>query len=457
MIPEDPFENGGIVAFARRFRAGEVTSAAVTRAFLDRIQAVDHRVQAYWHVDYEGAMAAAEAMDAARAAGVDVGPLMGVPVAIKDLIAVNGMPVTYGTRMAVPQSSEKEGTYVQRLRRCGCVLLGKTATVELAFGTTGINRPMGTPRNPHDLDNARICGGSSSGSGAAVAAGLAGFAVGTDTGGSVRIPAALCGVFGHKTTKGLIATDGVFPLSPTFDTIGPLSRSAADAALIHQATTGETVPEVALDAVRLRKPTSYFFEDLSEDVAEAVNRAVESLRGAGVSISDIDLIEASEREWIYPAIVPGELMSAIGAERFATNRQDMDSLTAHRAEAGLSASAVDYIDATKRMKELHRTIARRMAVGEAILTPTVPIVAPKIDDLDDLELGLQTHNQLARNVQPVGIFGQCGVSIPLDRTSPGQPVGLQLASNGGSDGYLLGMAVAMERLLGVPRLAHLHA
>ena len=188
---------------------------------------------------------------------------MGVPVAIKDIYAVDDMPTTNGSLYDASEITGSEGRYVTALKKAGCIILGKTKTVEFALGATGVNEALGTPWNPWDLSTHRIPGGSSSGSGVATAAGLCGFAMGSDTGGSVRIPACLNGIFGHKTSVGLLPTDGVFPLSPTLDTLGPLTKNAADAAILHAIMTGCDIPSAApLKGMRLGKPTSFFFEEI---------------------------------------------------------------------------------------------------------------------------------------------------------------------------------------------------
>ncbi len=219
-LPADPLADGGITAFGRRLRQGEISAELATNSYLQRIETLEPRLQAFEHVAAEEALAAAQAIDRLLAAGTDLGPLMGVPVAIKDLFAVEGMPTTAGSNIDVIDIIGPEGSFVKNLKRAGCVILGKTKTVEFALGAAGTNRVRGTPRNPWDAKVFRVPGGSSSGSAVAVATGMCGFAIGSDTGGSVRIPAALCGTIGLKTTVGLWPLDGVFPLAPSFDTIG---------------------------------------------------------------------------------------------------------------------------------------------------------------------------------------------------------------------------------------------
>ncbi|MDG2286992.1 MAG: amidase, partial [Alphaproteobacteria bacterium] len=298
--PTEPLENGGIAKYAQDLRAGRITAAAATRAYLDRIEALDHKLGAFQHVAAEQAMAAATAIDQLLAAGTDLGPLMGVPVGIKDIYAVEGMPTTNGSLYDASHITGPEGRFVRGLKQAGCVVLGKTKTVEYALGATGVNEARGTPWNPWDLETHRMPGGSSSGSGVATAAGLCAFAMGSDTGGSVRIPACFNGIFGHKTTIGMLPTDGVFPLSPTLDTVGPLTRSAADAAIIHAIMTGEDIPAAApLAGLRLGRPTSFFFEDAEPEVLACVEAALASLVEAGVEIVDVDIPDAREREWLF--------------------------------------------------------------------------------------------------------------------------------------------------------------
>ena len=211
-IPPDPLDDGGIACFADEFRTRRTSSESVTAAYLARIEALDARLGAYEHVARDRALAQARALDALLAAGTDLGPLMGVPVAIKDLIAVTGMPTTAGSNVDVEDLIGSEGPFVSTLKRAGCVILGKTKTVEFAMGGSGVNLVRGTPWNPWDATTHRIPGGSSSGSAVAAAAGLCAFAIGSDTGGSVRIPA-FSGTFALKTTKGLWPTENVSSLA----------------------------------------------------------------------------------------------------------------------------------------------------------------------------------------------------------------------------------------------------
>ncbi len=196
-LPADPLIDGGLGTFARRFRAGEITSEEATRAYLTRIEALDPRLNAMEHVAAELSLETARAMDKLNAANTDLGPLMGVPITVKDLLTVQGMPLTAGSNIDISDLADpQEGPFIKALKRSGCVILGKTKMVEFSLGITGVSAARGTPRNPWDMETQRLPGGSSSGAAVAAAAGLCAFAVGSDTGGSVRLPAALCGLFG---------------------------------------------------------------------------------------------------------------------------------------------------------------------------------------------------------------------------------------------------------------------
>jgi len=265
-IDPDPLGVGGLAEFGRRFRSGELSSEAATRAYLSRIDKLDPRLGAFEYVATETAVASARAIDALWRAGTDLGPLMGVPIAIKDLLAVDGMPTTAGTNLDVADLIGPQGPVVSALRAAGTVILGKTKTVEFALGATGVSATRGTPVNPWDSSEARLPGGSSSGSGVAVAAGLCAFAIGSDTGGSVRVPAALNGVFGMKTTTGVLPNDGAFPLARHLDSIGYLTRSAKDAAIVHATLTRTPAIRPASFALRLGKPVTYFFDGISDEV-----------------------------------------------------------------------------------------------------------------------------------------------------------------------------------------------
>ncbi len=450
-LATDPFETGNIATYAEDLRAGRTTVQATTRAFLDRIDALNDRIGAYLHVDAEGAMATAAALDTLLASGTDLGPLMGVPVAIKDIVAVAGMPTTNGSLHDASDITGPEGEYVGRLRRAGCVILGKTRTVEYALGATGLNESRGTPWNPWDSEVHRFPGGSSSGSGAATAAGMAAFALGSDTGGSVRIPAALDGIFGHKTTIGLLPTDGVFPLCPTLDTLGPLCRSAADGAVVHAVTTGTEIPRHKDPAsIRLGRPRQFFYDDLDPEVEETVNTAIEHLQAAGIEIVDIDLpADPVEREWMFPAICPPELVAAFGEARFAKVLEVLDASVRARAEPGLSVPGHIHAAALIRHRELRALAPGFFPDVDGWIAPTVPFLAKPLTDMFDPDL-LPRALMASRNTQPANIWGLCATTQPVHQYGSALPVGLQVICPPHEDARALSIAMTIEEIIGAP-------
>lgn len=446
-LPADPFTTG-IAEFARDFRAGKRSSAEVTRACLDRIAALDPKLGAFELVDEAGAMATSEAMDALRGQGIDLGPLMGVPIGVKDIIAVEGAPTTNGSNWPTEDLTGPEGTIVKQLKRAGCVILGKTKTVEFALGASGVNEVRGTPWNPWDARTHRTPGGSSSGSGVATAAGLCAFALGTDTGGSVRIPACLNGLFGHKTTVGLWPTDGVFPLSPTLDSIGPLTRNAEDAAIVHAVITGERLPQPArAETLRLGKPTNFFFDDLDPEVASAFAAAESRLSDAGVEIVEIEIPEAVERERLFPAIVPVELLSRLTVDEFQKRRNDMDPTGASRAAHGLTVTGIDYCAAQVRRQELEKIADGRFEGLDGWIAPTCAMLPLSVPGLSDPEVHARSLLS-SRNTQPANIFVICATTLPIHQFGSDLPVGLQLMAPQGEDARLLSMSQGLEAVLG---------
>ncbi|MFD2437619.1 amidase [Modicisalibacter luteus] len=439
-------------AFAASFRSGDLTSEQATRGYLERIQALDKQLGAFEYVAVDEALATARAMDQLREAGTDLGPLMGLPVSVKDLFTVKGMPLTAGSQVDISDIADpQEGPFIRALRQAGCVILGKTKMVEFAYGITGVSQPRGTPWNPCDLEVHRLPGGSSSGAGVAVAAGLCALAIGTDTGGSVRIPAALCGVFGLKTSFGLWPTQGVFPLAPNLDTIGLLTRTAHDAAqayaeltrLLHGSHQGEILA-ASLTQVRLGKPTQYFFDGLAPEVERSVASVNDELRNAGVSFAPIPVPQAAEREHYFPLSMPVHLLTTLGEDRFEANKHIMDSVIARRTAAGLNTRAVDLLALEARRQASMMEVASLFGNIDAWISPTVAGVAPPVADLLDPEEGYRQAINMTRNTQPANYLGLCAATLPVPRQAGELPIGYQLMCPSNGESKLLSLAIAIE-------------
>ena len=455
-LPPDPLADIGIAGFGERLRSGKTTAEDTTRAYLDRIEALEPRLGAFEYVAVESALNAARALDGLLATGTDLGPLMGVPVAIKDIFAVAGMPATAGSNIDVADLIGTEGSFVRSLRRAGCVIVGKVKTVEFAAGGTGINYARGTPWNPWDAETQREPSGSSNGSGVAVAAGMCAFAIGSDTTGAVRGPAAHCGVFGLKTTKGLWPTDGVFPLAPTLDTIGPLTKTAADCAVIFAALTGQPVATPAAPGgLRLGKPSALFYDDLDADVERCTAAALTELIEAGVEIVPVEIPEAAEVIESFAPFLPTELIAGLGRDRFLAGRAKMDPVVASRAAEGLDVTADSYIKLLWRHRELCNIAAGRMEGFDGWVTPTRPTVPAPVISRAEAESKLPVAPNRWPNTPVGSFFGLCGTSSPIHALGADLPVGLQVMCPAGADSGALSIALMIENIVGQPTLADL--
>ena len=270
--------------------------------------------------DHEGALARATAVDALHSAGVDLGPLMGVPIALKDLFSVHGMPTNAGSRVGVKDLVPPPGPFVTALSRAGCVILGKTVTTEFAMG--GINLTHRLPWNPCDPKIARMTGGSSHGSAVAMAAGMAAITFGSDTGGSVRWPAALCGVVGYKATSDHWPVEGVFPLSKNMDSLGVFTSSAVDAAFVEAAMRGQaSTPPPPIDRLVLGVPTEHYFDNMDSDVRACFDEASSRLRSCGARLIPIEVPEAREPDALFARLVPAEWLAFLAASASLPTRK----------------------------------------------------------------------------------------------------------------------------------------
>jgi aspartyl-tRNA(Asn)/glutamyl-tRNA(Gln) amidotransferase subunit A len=447
-LPPSPAAQG-LEALSRALRERRVSATDLVQGALARIAALEPRLQAYQHLDAERAKAHARAIDLLRASGVDLGPLMGVPVAVKDLYTVDGMPTTAGSRIDIQDLVPPQGSVVRTLLRAGCVLLGKTRTTEFALG--GFNFDQPPPWNPCDLQQARMTGGSSHGSAVAMAAGLAGFTVGSDTGGSVRWPAALCGVVGYKASSTHWGGDGVFPLSPELDSIGFFTRTAHDAALVDAALAERPLRRPpAIDALTLAVPAQHFMENLDGPVAQCFDEALERLRRAGARIVSIDVPEAGEIDQVFRSLVPADLLAFLGRARMEAQLDKLDPVAAERLQVAFGVQADDYVKMLARRRAVERIVTERSRGIDAWVTPTVPMLPHPTADYPTVA-DVAAWNRLAtQNTRPGNLFGQCGISLPIHHLGSALPVGLQLCASAGQDEALLDLARTVEDVLGSP-------
>ncbi len=399
------------------------------------------------------ARAAADAADARAANGVSLGPLDGTIVSIKDLFDVAGEPTRAGSKILADEASpaKADAPVVHRLRSAGAVIVAKTNMTEFALGAIGANPHFGTPGNPSD--RARVPGGSSAGAGVAAADGMCEIAIGSDTGGSVRIPAALCGIVGFKPSRQRVPTAGAFPLSTTLDSIGPLARSVADCAKADAVMSGTemagedfaSVVPFPLAGLRFGIAQGFPLENLDETVGGAFSAAIERLKKAGVRITQeaMPLFEEMRQVNAYGGIVQPEAC-AIHRDRLKRRRADMDPNIRARIERGCAVSAADYIGMLYTRERLVRAMDRRFAALDALVMPTAGIVAPTIAEVADPEIFAARNEMLLRNTSIGNFFDLCGISLPLPAKLP---VGLMLMARNGHDRTLLRIAAAVEKML----------
>jgi aspartyl-tRNA(Asn)/glutamyl-tRNA(Gln) amidotransferase subunit A len=436
-----------ITEFGRRLRARETTSEQATEECLRRIEVDNPRLNAFIRVMGDEARREAREADRALAAGRDGGPLHGVPLSIKDLIDVRGTPTTAASRVREGHMAVRDATVITNLRRAGAVLVGKTNLHEFAFGTTNEDSAFGPARNPHDPS--RSPGGSSGGSAASVAAGMALATVGTDTGGSIRIPAAACGIVGLKPTFGEISIEGVVPLSRTMDHVGPLTATVADACLMYHALVGD--PAAALpapmpvSALRLAVPRPYFCDLLDREVRRAFEGALDRLRSTVARVTDIEIKHAADIAPIYLHIVLADA-AAYHAATLDAMPERYTPAVRQRLEMGRYILAEDYVRALAGREVLRREVDAALAHHDGLVLPTLPIPAPPLG-ANTVDLDSRTEpvrNVMLRLTQLFDITGHPAISLPSGTTSAGLPCGVQLVGCRHETDALLRMALACE-------------
>jgi len=467
-----------IHALGEAYRHGDTTPTAVTEAYLARIEKLDGQVGAYLTVTREPALRAAAAAEARHRALAPLGPLDGVPIALKDVLCTKGIRTTCGSKILERFVPPYDATVVERLQAAGAVVLGKTNMDEFAMGSSTEHSAFRPTRNPWDVT--RVPGGSSGGSAVAVAADLAAGAFGTDTGGSIRQPAAFCGTVGLKPTYGRVSRYGLVAFASSLDQIGPLARDVRDAALLLQAIAGHDphdatsvaapVPDyaAALDGrvhgLRAGIPREYFAEGVDAEIARAVRAAIETLRGLGVATEEISLPTTDYALAAYYLIAPAEASSNLA--RYdgvkyglrvpgARDLIEMSSKTRaagfgaevkRRVMLGTYALSAGYYEAYYGRAQKVRTLVRRdfetaFARVDLILAPTTPNVAFKHGEKDD-PLAMYLNDALTI---PVNLAGLPGLSVRCGFTAAGLPIGLQLIGKPFDEATLLRVADAYER------------
>ena len=436
--------------------SGKISSVELTQQMLERAQDPEGQGgKVFTKLFAEQALRAAQASDLLRQAGLSRSVLEGIPISVKDLFDVKGQVTTSGSvvlKHASPATTDS--TVVHRLRTAGAVVIGMTNMTEFAYSGLGINPHYGTPLSPWDRQTGHIPGGSSSGAAVSVSDGMAAAGIGSDTGGSVRIPSAFCGLTGFKPTARRIPMDGVFPLSRHLDSIGPLAPSVTCCAVLDAVMSGQhvQVPDLAqIKGLRLAYPIQLVREGMDETVLHAFDRAQRALTKAGALIQDIDLPELNE----LAAINAGGGFTAAEAwadhaQRLATHSAEYDRRVATRIQRGQSLTAADLLLLIQARKSWISRVTSRLMDVDALIMPTVPIVPPGIDPLiqDDQHYG-KTNLLVLRNCSVINFLDGCALSLPCHAHGE-PPVGFMLASVGGNDQRLLSMGLAVEKVLNQP-------
>jgi aspartyl-tRNA(Asn)/glutamyl-tRNA(Gln) amidotransferase subunit A len=442
-----------IEELAPRMAAREISSVEITRACLEVIAKRDAESRAFITVLADEAMADAARADADRTAGRVLGPLHGVPVSLKDLIDVAGVPTTAASRVRAGITAKRDAPIVARLRRAGAVIIGKCNLHEFAFGTTGEESAFGRTCNP--ADPSRSPGGSSGGSAVSVTTGMAFASVGTDTGGSIRIPSAACGCVGLKPTYAEIPADGIVPLSRSLDHVGPIARTVGDVWLLYEALRGSrpflhgTVrTEVPANGLRLGLPGSYFMDTADDEVRSRFDSALDQLRSSGATIDRVRLPHASSAPSVYLGIQLPEA-SAYHAATLERQPQDYQPGVRQRLELGRYVLAEDYVRAQRGREVLRCEVDAALGGRHALVLPTLPIPAPRFGD-ETTSIGGRAEPVRALMLKLTQLFNLTGhpaISIPCGTTAAGLPCGLQLVGRINRTDDLLTVALACEEAL----------
>jgi aspartyl-tRNA(Asn)/glutamyl-tRNA(Gln) amidotransferase subunit A len=436
-----------------RVAAGQVTSEKLTEECLSKIQQLNPTLNAFITVTADDALQQARHADKEIAAGRRIGPLHGIPISLKDLIDLKGVPTTAGSLVRKGHVAGADAVVTQRLRDAGAVFVGKTNLHEFAFGTTSEDSGFGPVRNPHDAS--RSPGGSSGGSAAAVASGMSLGTVGTDTGGSIRIPAAACGIVGLKPEWGQVSASGVVPLSRQLDHVGPLAASVADAWLLYNAMQpardqiSDSLEAAPLTGLRIGKLSGYFFDRLDEDVESRVLDAIALLQQKGAAVTEVNVPHADDMAAIYLHLVFGDA-AEYHARALESRPQDYTTPVRLRLEMARYVLAEDYIRALRGKALIAREVDRALDGVDVLALPALAIPAPPLGAVTMPVKGGPdaVRTLMLRCSQPFNLSGHPAISIPCGRTRDGLPIGLQLVGHKGRTPALVQAALAAEAALG---------
>ena len=433
-------------------RRKQISPVELTTSCLDRIDELNPTLNAFITVTHDSALAEARQAEDEIRAGNWRGPLHGIPIGLKDLVDTAGVKTTCASALFLDRVPAEDAEVVRRLKTAGAVIVGKQNMQEFAWGGTSASSYFGAVHNPWDLD--RIAGGSSGGSAAAVAAGMCFGAIGTDTGGSVREPAAFCGIVGLKPTYGRVSARGVFPLSPSLDHVGPLCRTVIDTALMLQAIAGydkrdttsvdwpvdsyadvlntNTKPRIGI----VRHP---FFDGLDADIENAIDEALKQMRHLSSDLLEVDLPPT-------PTAVQAPEVYALHAKNFAKSPELYGPWARERLKQAAAIDTVTYIEARQELDRVRRCVGDLFSKVDLLVTPTTPV--PPITIAEALSMSPEPAGELwLRNTRPFNAYGIPTISIPCGLTRTGLPIGLQISGPNFSEASLLSFASSVEKAL----------
>jgi aspartyl-tRNA(Asn)/glutamyl-tRNA(Gln) amidotransferase subunit A len=432
-----------IASTGRLLRSRKISCLELTSAALKRAEDLNPKLNAFITMMAASARSRAAQLDAELAEGRDRGPLHGVPIAVKDLFYTRGVRTTAGSKVFENFVPDFDADVVVKLEEAGAVLIGKTGLHECAYGITSNNPHFGPVRNPHDTDC--IPGGSSGGSGAAVASGIVAMAMGTDTGGSIRIPASFCGCAGLKPTLGRVSKRGVFPLGFTLDHMGPLARTVDDCA-VTLAAISDFVPQPGngIAGLRIGRPENYFFERVDSEVARAVEAALVQAESRGARVIPVRVPDVDELNAVARVLLLSEASAALEPHFHQRNKFGADVLAL--LDQGRLVPATDYVQAQRLRKIFIRDFNRLWSQVDCWVSPTTPTPAPKIGQSTISINGVEEDVRLAttRFMRGINVLGFPALSIPCGISSSGLPLGLQIVAPSHREDTVLRLGSALE-------------
>ena len=443
-----------LAEYSSRLRRRELTAIEIVETCTKNYSRTENRLNAYKTWDGERALEIARAVDIRLDQGIDLGPLMGIPISVKDLYGVPGLPIFAGSNERLPEALQVAGPIISRIQRQLGIVIGKTHTVEFALGGLGVNAHWGTPFNPWSPDEHRVPGGSSSGAGVSLVQGSALLALGTDTAGSVRIPASMTGQVGLKTTYGRWSLDGIVPLSFSLDSAGLLTRTVEDLAFAFTAIDAgyrglSTPAPNQLSGLRIGIPENHFWDDIDSSIAAVVETTVERLSKAGAKVIRFELPHCEEVYEIFcnGGIAACELAAYLDLN-FPSKIEHLDPVVRDRVRWAEQISSVEYLRRKAILNRCDVSATQVFNDMDVLLSPTVPISPPRLADINTVTTYGPANLMAMRNTSISNLFGWCALTMPVGLDANQMPVGLQLMAPPRAEERLIAIGQSIESLIG---------